>query len=274
WYRWSEGRTPFHLWDGFKRRLLIQFQQSQEGNLYEQFLAITQEESARAYVALFAKLACQLVRIPKSVMEATFIKGLKPALRATVRVMNPDGLNNAMELAVSIENNQLYEGVMCEEKYTLGHRYASCTLQVILVDESDEAEEPNLNFKSWARGKKGRKSSFDETTLYIEAAGGVKRRNLYGARSKSVDSIKDIDSGNKTTGITKVNDEWEKKNMKMERKISKLNKTLEIVCNRFNITLPDCDSGSENIDEEMLIKVPILVTPEQVKEMKVTMIAS
>ncbi|GJX32127.1 hypothetical protein Tco_0241982 [Tanacetum coccineum] len=93
-------------------RLLIRFQQSQEGNLYEQFLAITQEESARAYVALFEKLACQLVGILESVMEATFIKGIKPALRTAVRVMNPEGLNNAMELAVSIEDNQLYEGVM------------------------------------------------------------------------------------------------------------------------------------------------------------------
>ena len=27
-YRWSEGRTPFHSWYGFERRLLIQFQQS------------------------------------------------------------------------------------------------------------------------------------------------------------------------------------------------------------------------------------------------------
>nr|GEW04937.1 PDR ABC-type transporter family protein [Tanacetum cinerariifolium] len=44
---------------------------------------------------------------------------------------------------------------------------------------------------------------FNETTLYIAVAGGVKRRNLYGARSKSVDSIKDIDSGNKIAGITK-----------------------------------------------------------------------
>ncbi|GKB77673.1 ankyrin repeat-containing protein [Tanacetum coccineum] len=156
WYKWSEGRTLFHSWDGFKRRLLIRFQQSQEGNLYEQFLAITQEESARAYVALFEKLACQLV----------------------------------MELAVSIEDNELYEGVMqskgvdaivgqttskgynfrrmieseikdrrakglcfrCEEKYTPGHRCASSTLQVPLVDESDEAEERDLNFKSWNRG--------------------------------------------------------------------------------------------------------------------------
>ncbi|GJZ88038.1 ankyrin repeat-containing protein [Tanacetum coccineum] len=190
WYRWSEGRTPFHSWDGFKRHLLIRFQQSQEGNLYEQFLAITQEESARA--SLFEKLACQLVRISESVMEATFIKGLKPALRATVRVMNPEGLNHAMELAVSIEDNELYEGVMqskgvaaivgqttskgdnfrrmteseikdrrakglcfrCEEKYTPGHRCASSTLQVLLVDESDEAEERDLNFKSWNRGSK------------------------------------------------------------------------------------------------------------------------
>nr|GEU84834.1 reverse transcriptase domain-containing protein [Tanacetum cinerariifolium] len=77
----------------------------------EKFLAITQEESARAYVALFEKLACQLVGIQESVMEATFIKGIKPALRAAIRVMNPAGLNNAMELAVSIEDNQLYEGV-------------------------------------------------------------------------------------------------------------------------------------------------------------------
>ncbi|GKB32967.1 hypothetical protein Tco_0872368 [Tanacetum coccineum] len=124
------------------------------------FLAITQEESARAYVALFEKLACQLVGIPESVMEATFIKGLKPALRATVRVMNPEGLNHAMELAVSIEDNELYEGVMQSkgvaviEKYTPGHRCASSTLQVLLVDESDEAEERDLNFKSWNRGSK------------------------------------------------------------------------------------------------------------------------
>ncbi|GKE31922.1 ankyrin repeat-containing protein, partial [Tanacetum coccineum] len=178
----SEGEDEYGWIYRVERRLLIRFQQSQEGNLYEQFLAITQEESARAYAALFEKLACQLVGIPESVMEATFIKGLKPVLRAPVRVMNPEGLNNAMELAVSIEDNQLYEGVMqskgvvavvrqttskgdnfqrmteseiqdrkakglcfrCEEKYTPGHRCASRTLQV----------EPDLNFKSWDRGSK------------------------------------------------------------------------------------------------------------------------
>ncbi|PWA95625.1 hypothetical protein CTI12_AA049210 [Artemisia annua] len=89
-------------------------------------------------------------------------------------------------------------------------------------------------------------SEVDETTLYIAAASGAKKRNLYGAGSKRVDYI--TDSGNKTTAVTKVNDGQEKKSKKMERTINKLSKTLEIVCKRFNITLPDCDSDGESSD--------------------------
>nr|GEU85030.1 PDR ABC-type transporter family protein [Tanacetum cinerariifolium] len=44
----------------------------------------------------------------------------------------------------------------------------------------------------------------------------------------------------------KADDGWEKKSTKMKRKVNKLIITLEIVCSRFNITLPDCDSDSEN----------------------------
>ncbi|GJR89803.1 hypothetical protein Tco_0213814 [Tanacetum coccineum] len=129
WYRWSEGRTLFHSWDGFKRRLLIQFQQSKEGNLF-------------------------------TVMEATFTKGLKPALRAVVRVMNPEGLNHAMELAVSIEDNQLFEGVMqskgvaaiVEKTTSKGDNFRCMTELGKLKDYV--SEEPDLNFKSWDRGPK------------------------------------------------------------------------------------------------------------------------
>ncbi|GJU41638.1 hypothetical protein Tco_1194595 [Tanacetum coccineum] len=146
-------------------RLLIRFQQSKEGNLYEQFLAITQEGSARAYVALFEKLACQLVGVPKTVMEATFTKGLKAALRAAVRVMNPEvgqttsNGDNFQRMTESEIQDKKAKGLCfrCEEKYTLAHHctsHMSRTLQVMLVDESDEVEEPNLNFKSWDRGSK------------------------------------------------------------------------------------------------------------------------
>ncbi|GJZ02921.1 ankyrin repeat-containing protein [Tanacetum coccineum] len=102
WFRWSEARSPFRSWEGLKRRLLERFQPSQEGTLYEQFLAITQEGSAREYVSLFETLAGQLVGIPEQVMEGTFIKGLRPESRSAIRVMQPEGLNHAMKLAMII----------------------------------------------------------------------------------------------------------------------------------------------------------------------------
>ncbi|GKC26546.1 hypothetical protein Tco_1033840, partial [Tanacetum coccineum] len=86
WHRWSEGQTPFYSWDGFKRQGM-----------------------AREYVAMFEKLACQLAGVSQSVLEATFIKGLKPDLRAAVRVMKPKSLAHAMDLAISIEDNQQFE---------------------------------------------------------------------------------------------------------------------------------------------------------------------
>ncbi|PWA44769.1 hypothetical protein CTI12_AA507540 [Artemisia annua] len=94
------------------RRLLLRFQQTQGGNLYEQFLSIIQEGTAREYVAMFEKLACQVVGVAQSVLEATFIKGLKPDLLAAVRVMKPESLAHVMDLAISIEDNQQFEGVI------------------------------------------------------------------------------------------------------------------------------------------------------------------
>lgn len=187
WFRWSEARSPFRTWEGLKRRLLERFQSSQEGTLYEQFLAITQEGSAREYVSLFEMLAGQLVGISEQVMEGTFIKGLKPELRSTVRVMQPEGLNHAMKLAIMIDENKMIgvssqstaggqtntrehfrrmteseleerraKGLCfrCEEKFKPGHRYPSHTLQVMIVDDSDEANEPYLQVKPWDRALK------------------------------------------------------------------------------------------------------------------------
>ncbi|GJW50723.1 ankyrin repeat-containing protein [Tanacetum coccineum] len=184
WFRWSEARSPFCSWEGLKRRLLERFQSSQEGTLYEQLLAITQEGSTRVYASLFETLAGQLVGIPKQVMEGTFIKGLRPELRSAVRVMQPEGLNYAMKLAIIIDENKAQSSSQmavptegqttikgghfrrmieskleerrakglcfwCEEKFKTGHRCAPHTLQVIIVDDSDAENEPYLQVKPW-----------------------------------------------------------------------------------------------------------------------------
>lgn len=85
-------KTPFYSREGLKRRLILRLKQTQGGNLYEQFLAISQEGTTRDYVAIFEKLARQLVGILQSVLEETFIKGLKPDLTAAVRAMKPESL--------------------------------------------------------------------------------------------------------------------------------------------------------------------------------------
>ncbi|GJV39986.1 hypothetical protein Tco_1418426 [Tanacetum coccineum] len=126
----SEGEDEYGWIYRVERRLLIWFQQSQEGNLYEQFLAITQEESARAYVALFKKpLANSL--------------GFQKGVAAIVGQTTSKG-DNFRRMTESEIQDRKAKGLRfrCEETYTPGHR---CM---------DEAEEPGLNFISWARRSK------------------------------------------------------------------------------------------------------------------------
>ncbi|GJZ44138.1 ankyrin repeat-containing protein [Tanacetum coccineum] len=167
WFRWSEARAPFRSWEELKRRLLDLFQPSQEGNLHEQFLSITQDGIAREYVGLFKQLAGQPRGVSEEVMEGTFIKGLKPDLRSSVRVMQPailiqtvtrkdqlqlilKGLTRIMMLLLTFKRltdaefaNKRAKGICfwCDEKFGPGHRCPRKTLQVLLVGDEDEIED-------------------------------------------------------------------------------------------------------------------------------------
>ncbi|GKC75003.1 ankyrin repeat-containing protein [Tanacetum coccineum] len=79
---------------------------SHEGSLYEQFLNINQEGSAREYVALFEKMAAQLVGIQEEILEGAFIKGLKPELRTAVRTQHPKGVTEAIQLTLLIDETR------------------------------------------------------------------------------------------------------------------------------------------------------------------------
>ncbi|GJR14294.1 XIAP-associated factor 1-like protein [Tanacetum coccineum] len=72
----STSKITVSFMGRMKRRLLERFQPLQEGTLYEQFLAITQEGSAREYISLFETLAGQLVGISEQVMEDHFTRVL------------------------------------------------------------------------------------------------------------------------------------------------------------------------------------------------------
>ncbi|GJQ92690.1 ankyrin repeat-containing protein [Tanacetum coccineum] len=153
----AHTREPFRSWEELKRRLLDRFQPSQEGNLYEQFLVITQDVSAREYVGLLEQLASQLRGVSEEVMEGTFIKSLKPDLRSSAQsssqVVVPLGGQTTIkrEHFRKMTESELEESrakglcFWCEEKYKPRHQYAPHTLHMMIVDDSDAIEnEPYL----------------------------------------------------------------------------------------------------------------------------------
>ncbi|CAH1438550.1 unnamed protein product [Lactuca virosa] len=93
WYRWNKQRPPCCSWDELKIRLLDRFQPSLNGSLHEQFLKLTQKDTACEYVGRFEALAAQLSGIPEPILEGNFIKGLKPELRTSVLNSQPVGLS-------------------------------------------------------------------------------------------------------------------------------------------------------------------------------------
>ena len=77
WFQWREQRQPMRLWGEFKDRLLERFQATQEGDLHEQFFALTQERMVMEYREKFELLSGRLGGLPEAVLEGNFMKGLK-----------------------------------------------------------------------------------------------------------------------------------------------------------------------------------------------------
>ena len=57
----------------------------------------------RAYELMLASMT----RLPEEVLESTFVKGLKPEVRAEVRVLKPIGLGQIMEIAQLVKDKNL-----------------------------------------------------------------------------------------------------------------------------------------------------------------------
>ncbi|GKD33084.1 hypothetical protein Tco_1248593 [Tanacetum coccineum] len=140
WFLWSEARSPFRLWEGLKRRLLERFQSSQEGTLYEQFLAITKEGLNHAM-----KLAIMIVD--------NKLNGVSSQSSSRLAVSIGEQTGNTKEHFRRMTESELEERrakglcFRCEEKFKPGHRCAPHTLQVMIVDDSDEENEQYLQVK-------------------------------------------------------------------------------------------------------------------------------
>lgn len=68
------------------------------------FLALRQEGSVREYRPWFELLAALLPKISKALLEGHFTNGLKPEIKAELRVLKPRGLEEIMEAVQPIED--------------------------------------------------------------------------------------------------------------------------------------------------------------------------
>ena len=68
-------------------------------HFHEQFLVIKQNGLVAKYRRHFELLSALLNWLSVEVMESTFVKGLKPEVKAELRLMRPNGLAQIMELA-------------------------------------------------------------------------------------------------------------------------------------------------------------------------------
>lgn len=101
--QWTKARDPFRTWESFQQKLLLRFRPTQEGSLCEKLLAIRQERSVEEYRRMFQALAAPLVDLLEEVLASTYINGLKPTIKAEVRLHQPIGLGRIMEMAQTVE---------------------------------------------------------------------------------------------------------------------------------------------------------------------------
>lgn len=104
WFQWEEGHRPFCRWSEFKTMILEGFLQSREGSVCERLLALRQDGTVREYRRQFEMLATHMTDIPDSVLEGSFVNGLKQEIRAEVLMMQPNGLARIMDLAQRVED--------------------------------------------------------------------------------------------------------------------------------------------------------------------------
>ena len=70
-----------------KQGIMGRFRPTQEGSLEERFLALRQEGIVKEYRLLFETLGETVPDVPEAFLEGQFLNGLKPEIRAEIRVL-------------------------------------------------------------------------------------------------------------------------------------------------------------------------------------------
>ncbi|XP_060958799.1 uncharacterized protein LOC133030264 [Cannabis sativa] len=100
---WSQRENQRRLitsWAILKQMVLLRFRAVPIGSLSEELLSVVQTGTTKEYRVQWEMLAS---RVPDHILEGGFVKGLKEEIKATLHILQPQGLAHIMETAQRIE---------------------------------------------------------------------------------------------------------------------------------------------------------------------------
>jgi hypothetical protein len=103
WWRWEQKRGRIRSWGELKLLMLKHFRTTQGGMLCDQFLTLFQTGTVKEFKRRFIEMAAPLDDITEEMYLSRFSIGLKEEIRVELQILEPDALNQAMELAQLVE---------------------------------------------------------------------------------------------------------------------------------------------------------------------------
>ncbi|CAH9085680.1 unnamed protein product [Cuscuta epithymum] len=105
WVTWLRSRKPGISWEDFKQALVARFDSQHQGNRFERLSGVKQTEFVEDCNILFVQLASQVPGLTDDHYLGYYMSGLKETIRSSLRLLRPNNLEMAMELAREVEHN-------------------------------------------------------------------------------------------------------------------------------------------------------------------------
>ncbi|XP_062108727.1 uncharacterized protein LOC133819478 [Humulus lupulus] len=103
WFQWEHHRRPITSWASLKRLILQRFREAPVGSISEELLSLNQTTSVKEYRVRWETLAARVLDVPEHILEGSFMRGLKDAIKAALHILQPIGLAHIMDTAQRVE---------------------------------------------------------------------------------------------------------------------------------------------------------------------------
>lgn len=107
WYQGENNHLLIRRWRDLRMFVLRRFRSMSGGSLYEQWLVTNQTSTVTNYMRKFIITVTPLEGISEDMLLGLFLNGLKEEIKVEVWLLHPVGLEQAMELALRVEERNL-----------------------------------------------------------------------------------------------------------------------------------------------------------------------